>query len=153
MTVTVETASVRHLDLLYEIEKQCFAAEAFTKQQVAGLLYDYNSLTLVAKVTDEIIGFIIGSLDSDKDTLIGHILTIDVLPQYRQKGVGAKLLEQLESLFRDKGVSTCRLEVREDNSAALNLYRRLGYKPLGKLKNYYGAAHALQLEKSLTQLQ
>jgi ribosomal protein S18 acetylase RimI-like enzyme len=43
----------------------------------------------------------------------------------------------------------CRLEVREDNAAALNLYQKLGYKKVGKLEKYYGEAHGLYLQKTL----
>ena len=37
------------LDKLFEIEEQCFDQEAFTKQQIAYLLTDYNTMALGAK--------------------------------------------------------------------------------------------------------
>jgi len=149
MTITIEDASVRHLDRLYEIEIECFSQEAFTKQQIAHLLTDYNSLAFIARNDSEIVGFIIGTVYVGRNFLTGHILTVDVLPSHRRTGIGQKLLEQTESMFRDKGIRECRLEVREDNVAALSLYRKLGYKEVAKLKNYYGNANGIYLRKAL----
>jgi ribosomal-protein-alanine acetyltransferase len=150
MTLTIEDASIQHLDKLYEIEMKCFEKEAFTKQQISNLLTDYNSIGLVAKIDGEIVGFIIGTIYPEKNSLIGHILTIDVSPTHQRKGIAQKLLKEIEKLFKEKSVKTCRLEAREDNIAALRLYRKLGYKKIARLKNYYGNAHGIHLRKDLT---
>jgi ribosomal-protein-alanine N-acetyltransferase len=150
MPITIEDASIRHLDKLYEIETQCFDREAFTKQQIASLLRDYNSVSLVAKINGEIMGFIIGTIYIERNSLTGHILTIDISPVHRRKGTAQKLLQETEKIFKEKGVKTCRLEVREDNIAALRLYQKFGYKKVAKLNNYYGNAHGIYLKKDLT---
>ena len=150
MTVSIETAATCNLNRLCEIEKECFQSEAFTKQQIASLLTDYNSISLVATEKNQIVGFIIGSICFERNSLMGHILTVDVSPSHRRKGIGARLLSEMERLFREKGVKTCRLEVREDNLPALKLYRRFRYDEIGKLKNYYGSAHGIYLRKALT---
>ena len=150
MEIKLEDASIRHLDRLYEIEKECFAKEAFTKPQIAYLLTEYNSIGLIAKVNREIAGFVIGWIDSERKSLVGHILTIDVASAYRRRRIAQKLLQEIEKLFKEKGVKMCRLEVREDNVAALNLYEKLGYKKAHRLERYYGDAHGLYLKKALT---
>ena len=150
MQVTIENASIRHLDTLWEIEKKCFEAEAFTKEQIAQLLKSYSSIGLIAKVNRQIVGFIIGTIYRERNVLSGHILTIDVLPEHRRKGIGLKLLQEMEKIFKEKNIKTCCLEVREDNIAALALYRKLGYVEVGKLKNYYRSANGVHLKKVLT---
>jgi ribosomal-protein-alanine N-acetyltransferase len=150
MALTIGDASIRQLDRLYEIETECFGKEAFTKKQIAHLLTNYNSVGLVAKVNTKIVGFITGVIYIERNALIGHILTIDVLTTYRRKGIGQKLLHEIEEIFRRKGVKACRLEVREDNTAALSLYQKLGYKKIARLENYYGNAHGIYLKKDLT---
>jgi ribosomal-protein-alanine acetyltransferase len=149
MAITIEDASIKHLDKLYEIEMKCFKKEAFTKQQIAQLLKNPNSISLIAKENGDIVGFIIGMLSVEDGSLVGHILTIDVSPSHRRKGVGIKLLQEIEKIFKDRQTIVCRLEVREDNVAALNLYQKLGYKEIGKLKYYYGDANGILLEKPL----
>jgi len=149
MTVIIEDASARHLDTLYEIEKQSFKEEAFSKQQIERLLTDYNSVSLLARENDKTSGFIIGAIYVGRNALNGHILTLDVIPECQRKGIGTRLLQELERIFREKGVAIVRLEVREDNVPALKLYRKFGYRRVGKLRNYYGAAHGLYLTKAL----
>jgi ribosomal-protein-alanine acetyltransferase len=149
MQITIEDASIRHLDRLNEIEKECFKEEAFTKGQIAQLLADYNSIGLVAREAGVIVGFIIGMIYVGGNSSGGHILTIDVSPSHRGKGTGELLLREIERIFRQKGVKAISLEVREDNAVALSLYRKLGYHEAGMLKNYYGKAHGIYLKKVL----
>jgi ribosomal protein S18 acetylase RimI-like enzyme len=52
-------------------------------------------------------------------------------------------------LLSRKEAVECRLEVREDNVAAINLYKKQGYQTIGRLRNYYGSAHGLYLRKNL----
>jgi len=149
MLAKIEKASIEHLDRLYEIEMKCFETEAFTKQQIAYLITDSNSVILVSRVKDEIVGFIIGKTYMDKKPAAGQILTIDVSPKHRRKGIGQRLLHKIEKTLKDKGVKICYLEVRENNFVALSLYQKLGYKRVGRLENYYGNAHGIRLRKAL----
>ena len=150
MLAKIEKASIEHLDRLCEIEMKCFETEAFTKQQIAYLITDSNSVILVSRVKGEIVGFIIGKIYMDKKTSAGQILTIDVSPKHRRKGIGQRLLQEIERTFKDKGVKICYLEVRENNFVALSLYQKFGYKRVGRLENYYGNAHGIRLRKALT---
>jgi len=149
MEIKIETASIRLLDKLCEIEEQCFNEEAFTKRQIAYLLTDYNTVAFAAKANNNTAGFIIAQIEIDNNTLFGHIITINVAPPYRRKGIGTKMLEEIETIFKQKGITECHLEVREDNSAALKLYQKNGYQRIGKLEKYYGKAHGLYLRKNL----
>ena len=148
MEIKIETATIRHLDTLYQIEEQCFSEEAFTKRQIAYLLTDYNTIALAAKTQNEVAGFIIAQVETDESEY-GHIITVNVALNYRHKGVAIKLLHETESLLKDRGISECRLEVREDNNAAIKLYHKLGYQTMGKLERYYGKKHGIYLKKTL----
>lgn len=150
MRITIENASIQYLNTIWEIEKKCFEAEAFTKQQIAQLLTDPASIGLVAKLDRQIVGFIIGTIYRERKALSGHILTIDVLPTHRRKGIGLRLLQEIEKIFKEKNIKTCCLEVREDNTAALKLYKKLGYVQVGKLKMYYLNVNGIYLRKVLT---
>jgi ribosomal-protein-alanine N-acetyltransferase len=149
MQLTIETATTNLLDTLYEIEKQSFTQEAFSKREIAYMLEDYSSLALVAKTNGVIAGFIIARVDIERGRTFGHILTLDVAPQFQRRGVARRLLGELETLLSRKEAVECRLEVREDNVAAINLYKKQGYQTMGRLRNYYGSAHGLYLRKNL----
>jgi len=149
MEVKIETASIKLLDTLYRIEEQCFDQEAFSKRQIAYLLTDYNTIALVAKTESGVAGFIIVQVEVEENTEFGHIITINVPPNHRRYGVATKLLQEIESLLKQKGIEECRLEVREDNNPAIKLYHALGYRTVGKLESYYGKKHGLYLKKTL----
>ena len=149
MEVKIETATLKTLDKLYQIEGECFDQEAFTKQQIAYLLTDYNTIAFVAKADGDIAGFLIAQVEVEEDTQFGHIITVNVAHAYRQKGIARKLLSEIESLLKQKGISESRLEVREDNHPAIKLYHARGYQTIGKLERYYGTKHGLYLKKTL----
>ena len=152
MLVAIEKASIKHLDTLYEIEMKCFETEAFTKQQIAYLLADSNSVILVSKVKGEIVGFVIGKINLDRKPATAHILTIDVSPEHRRKGIGRSLLQEIEKTFKHEGAKICCLEARENNIEALSLYEKFGYERVGRLENYYPNVHGIRFRKVLTQL-
>jgi ribosomal-protein-alanine N-acetyltransferase len=148
MAMKIDFASLQDLDVLYRIEKECFASEAYTREQLAYLLKSPNAISLVAKEDNETVGFIIGMMENYGKTTVGHIVTIDVLPKHRRAGVGLQLLDKLEKEFVGQGVKTIYLEVRIDNQAARKLYARKGYMQLEPLENYYSTGrHGLRMKK------
>jgi len=149
MEITIEYAMSGLLGELYEIERQCFKLEAFSKAHLRALLSAYNSVGLVAKVNHQLAGFIIGVIEMDQNAPVGHILTIDVAPTFQRRGIAQKLLQAIEDIFRAQAITTCHLEVREDNTAALRLYEKSGYSKVAKLENYYPSGHGLYLKKNL----
>lgn len=70
---------------------------------------------------------------------ITHVMKINVLPEYRRNRIGSALLieslKKLRSLKSD--VKHVTLEVRESNSAAIELYNKFGFRKTGNRRNYY----------------
>jgi ribosomal-protein-alanine acetyltransferase len=147
--IKIETATVKQLDKLYTIEEQCFNEEAFSRQQIAYLLTDYNTIALAAKNNTDIAGFIIVQIEAEDSKEFGHIVTLNIPPNYRKKGVATKLIQEVEALLKQRSINECHLEVREDNHPAIKLYQKLGYQTAGKLERYYGKKHGLYLKKTL----
>jgi len=148
MAIRVKLASKEDLEVLHKIERECFTFEAFTKEQIAFLLENPSSVGLVALVGCEIAGFIIGVIYKMGEEKVGHVVTLDVATKHRRKGVGLRLLRDLERKLKERGVGCCYLEVRVDNKAAQRLYQALGYEQVRRLKNYYGrGVHGIQLRK------
>ena len=78
MPIAVRHASLEDLEALYEIEKGCFAEEAFSKEQIAHILKAADAVNLVAQVNGKIAGFILGLIERRKESCVGHVYTIDV---------------------------------------------------------------------------
>jgi len=149
MEVKIETATLKLLDQLYKIEEKCFDREAFSRRQISYLLTDYNTIALAAKIDSNITGFIIVQVEVEENTEFGHVVTINVAPDFRRQKIATKMVHEIENLLKQKGISECRLEVREDNHVAIKLYQTLGYHTVGKLEKYYGSKHGLYLKKTL----
>jgi ribosomal protein S18 acetylase RimI-like enzyme len=67
----------------------------------------------------------------------GAIQNLGIVPGHRGKGLGTALLHQALCGFRDSGLSRAYLEVTAQNSAAIRLYQRLGFR---RVKTVYKAA-------------
>jgi ribosomal protein S18 acetylase RimI-like enzyme len=61
----------------------------------------------------------------------GHISELCVLPQFRERGVGAELTRASEARLLRRGCDLVGLEVSADNAGAERLYRELGYRSRG----------------------
>ena len=70
-----------------------------------------------------------------------NIHDLAVIPEYREQGVGRKLLEQIEAKGRVLGCCKLTLEVREDNYRAQQLYRKVGFGTVafepGRVRNWF----------------
>ena len=96
-------------------------------------LQNENSTYIVAKINQEIVGFA-GIWKSVDDV---HITDIVVKKNYRQKGIGSTLLQELISLTKKMNYKELTLEVNAKNDPAKKLYLKYGFKELGIRKNYY----------------
>jgi ribosomal-protein-alanine N-acetyltransferase len=69
----------------------------------------------------------------------GEILNLAVDPVARRRGIGRLLLEAMLGWLKSRGVRRVYLEVRPSNAAAVELYRRAGFRSAGKRRGYYRA--------------
>jgi [ribosomal protein S18]-alanine N-acetyltransferase len=77
----------------------------------------------------------------------GHILNVAVDPACRGMGVGRLLVQRVMDDCRASGAAFVSLEVRVSNSAAISLYRQLGFAAVGQRKGYYeNGEDALMME-------
>jgi ribosomal-protein-alanine N-acetyltransferase len=66
-----------------------------------------------------------------------HLLKIVVEPTSRGCGVGESLLTSSVNLLIERGIKSMFLEVASDNSKAISLYEKLGFKKLILKKKFY----------------
>ena len=66
-----------------------------------------------------------------------HITNIAVAPEYRRNHIGETLLKTIIDECYKNMVKFITLEVRVGNIAAIELYKKYGFKSLGTRKGYY----------------
>ena len=104
---------------------------------------DFNKVffNCLVSVDDKINGIIVYNLFYDRI----EIEYIIVPEEYRKKGIGSKLLLELEK----ENINNITLEVRESNITAINFYKKNGYKIEAIRKNYYGNENGYLMMKEI----
>ncbi|MGH6859281.1 MAG: GNAT family N-acetyltransferase [Phyllobacterium sp.] len=94
-------------------------------------------------------GFVLARLVLDE----AEILTIAVAPHAQRKGIGYALMDATLRHLHNARAGMLFLEVDELNMPAIGLYRRLGFKQVGKRPGYYetaaGRVAALTMRRDL----
>ena len=95
------------------------------------LARDNPDTFLVLTLNNEIVGYGIVDPWEDHD----HLISIAVRPGSRRKGFGDTLLVELEKRVSKERL--LRLEVRQSNLAAIQLYSKRGFTKTGMVEGYY----------------
>jgi ribosomal-protein-alanine N-acetyltransferase len=96
------------------------------------LLKNYPDGFIIVDDKGKIIGYIIYSTVRDR----GIIISIGVLPNYRQKGIGQMLLDYAINHLRDE-VDYVELQVNVSNAVAINFYRKNSFVIVDTILRYY----------------
>ena len=140
------------LESLWQIDQRCFLPGiAYSSRELRYFVQHPRSRTLVAEGKTGIAGFVVGqTAKTGPDSLAGHVITIDVLPELRRHKIGEALLRGIEQHFVQLECVTVLLETAVDNDSALRFYKKHGYTVLKTLPRYYlGQLDGLLLGKSL----
>ena len=83
-----------------------------------------------------------------------EVLSLGVAPAARERGIARALMHAAIDWVSRRDLRALYLEVAEDNTAALRLYRALGFAPVGRRPGYYArpqteAVDALTLRRAI----
>jgi ribosomal protein S18 acetylase RimI-like enzyme len=105
----------------------------------AGLLAKPDTVLLLARDSGRLVGYglahvidVARSWVADTwqtEPRMGEIESVGVLPDYRNRGIGSRLLDRLEAELSAEGVDDLMLGVLAGNAAAIRLYERRGFRP------------------------
>ncbi len=102
------------------------------------LLFDRNVVAHRATVGRSLVGFILSRLVLDE----AEILSVAVAASRRGRGLARRLLDLHLRRLAGLGARTVFLEVDEGNVPARRLYRRAGFRDVGRREGYYPPARA-----------
>ena len=102
------------------------------------LLFDRNVVAHRATLGRNLVGFIVSRIVIDE----AEILSIAVVASRRGKGLARQLLDLNLRRLAGLGARTVFLEVDEGNVPARRLYRRAGFREVGRRERYYPAGRA-----------
>jgi ribosomal-protein-alanine acetyltransferase len=146
--VQYRQASARDLDALVALENRCFSEDRLSRRSFRRFLDMPRDRLIVAQTAEGLVGYCLVLMSAA--TRLARIYSIAVLPSERGRGVGEQLIGEAEKVAVDAGRIIMRLEVREDNTGAIKLYRRLGYRQFGTYRDYYeDHANAIRFERRI----
>ena len=120
------------IERVYDIACRSFS-DPWSMKLYADSLKNENDYNIVYETDGEIAGFAILSVSFE----MADIADIAVDEQYRNKGIGDKLMKEMITYGKSVGVSDYALEVRQSNLPAISLYKKYEFEIEAVRKQYY----------------
>jgi ribosomal-protein-alanine N-acetyltransferase len=125
------------LDPILAIE-QCSFRWPWGRLSFEGELSCQNSCNYIVKscaggAGEQVVAYAFFRLAADEL----HLLKIAVTPAWRGQGIATRLLERCFAISAKQGATSVHLEVRPTNTAAIELYLKLGFEVIGRRHRYY----------------
>jgi [ribosomal protein S18]-alanine N-acetyltransferase len=127
-------ASVRDARTLAVLHAASFH-RGWSDGEFEALLRDRNVVADRATVGASLVGFILSRIAADE----AEILSVAVASSRRGRGLARQLLDLNLRRLAGLGTRTVFLEVDEANTPARRLYRRAGFREVGRREGYYPA--------------
>ncbi|MBQ26235.1 GNAT family N-acetyltransferase/peptidase C39 family protein [Alcanivorax sp.] len=137
------------LDALTALEQRCFSSDRLSRRSFRKWLKRQHAGLIVAlDEQQQLAGYALVLLQPG--TRLARLYSIAVDPQQRGKKLGEHLLDAAEDYAHQQRRLFLRLEVRKDNTTAIALYERLGYRLFAQRADYYeDHEDALRYQKRL----
>ncbi|WP_027626524.1 GNAT family N-acetyltransferase [Clostridium lundense] len=153
MNITIRQVSINDLDEVTRVEATCFPnAEAATRESFEQRIKTFPESFFIAELNGKIIGFINGCITNEtviydelyKDASLHipngdyqTIFGIDVMPDYRNQGIAAQLMNYMIKFSSNSGrkgvILTCK-------DRLIHYYEKFGYVNKGISKSVHGGA-------------
>lgn len=138
----VREAVLEDLPILLQFEQELIKAERpfdvtirqdpVSYYDIKQMIIDSNACVLVVEINSTIVssGYAIVKkarhyLDHEDYSYLGFMFTV---PEFRGKGLNARIIERLKEWSFDRGLNEIRLTVYEDNIPAVKAYEKVGFK-------------------------
>ncbi len=142
-THTVQSFDPKYLDEVVRINWTCLP-ENYDNSFFMDIYYHFPRSFVIAKMGERVVGYIMCRVETGFSerkrfslTRKGHVVSVAVLPEYRNRGIASSLLESAMEALRGYRTTEVFLEVRVSNKAAIGLYERFGFTKAREITGYY----------------
>lgn len=149
----IRCAKLQDLEAVTRVESVCFPeAEAASRECFAQRLSVYPNHFWITEDAGKVIGFINGMV-TNRQTIVDEmfdnaslhredgawqsVFGLAVLPEYRNRGHAARLMDTLTEAAWAQGRRGCILTCKEE---LISFYERFGYRKLGVSQSVHGGA-------------
>jgi ribosomal protein S18 acetylase RimI-like enzyme len=142
-------AQLSDLDALLALENATFTSDLLSRRRMRHWIGADNGIFVVAVDKSGIVaGYGLAFTRRGSDSARAYSLAIATAA--RGQGLGKRLFRELEKRSRQAGFARLHLEVAHDNTTAIALYEKLGYKRVRSIPEFYeDGKNAWRMEKAL----
>ncbi|MBK8029100.1 MAG: GNAT family N-acetyltransferase [Chloroflexi bacterium] len=148
---TVDQASIVHRIMLDAFEEYRGVLEPPSGAHIETVEDVINEMqhggAVIAWLDDEAIGSGRWRIEPEGYLYIGRV---SVLPAFRGRGAARAMLEHMEQIARQRGITRLRLVVRMLLPQNIEMYRKQGYEIAEIIKHPRGNTEVVYMEKQLT---
>ncbi|NGN40690.1 GNAT family N-acetyltransferase [Mesorhizobium sp. CGMCC 1.15528] len=147
MNADIRPARASDIGALVALENAVFETDRMSRNAFRRMIVSKSASILIAERDGLLAGHCVVLLRAGSNK--ARLYSLAVAPN-SGGGLGRALLEAAENAAAAKRRKAMRLEVREDNLRAIDLYEKNGYRQIGHKPAYYAdGADALRYEKPL----
>lgn len=131
----IRSCTINELEDIFLINKEIYGNDCYPKVVIRQFYDCFRDNIKIAIENKKIVGFSINGITNNSNE--GWILSLGVSRDFRQCGIGTKLLIESIKELKKGGGEIIKLTVHPDNSA-IQIYKKYGFKTKKKYKDYYG---------------
>jgi len=122
----------RDMPEVLSIESQSFEFP-WTEEDFINCLRQRNCIGMVAEHDDHVVGFMLYELNKTRI----RVLNFAVGENFRRRGAGSQMMAKLIGKLSSQKRSRITLEVRETNLPAQLFFRKIGFRAVSVLRQFY----------------
>ena len=143
--LNIREAEVWDIKTITELDQANFD-NSWSEDMLEKMLISKRNVVYVGEVNKDVVGFAVAENDVDEI----NVSRVVVSSNYRNHGIGSKLVAKVEELAKSLDMHAVSLEVSENNFTAKTLYEKLGYVLRRIRKGYYkDGSDALEMVKHI----
>ncbi len=127
------------LDAMHALDVVCFENPfRFSRGAMRRFAEAKKARVVIAEDEGALVGFVILHIEEVEEGRVGYIVTLDVSPQYRRKGVAGQLMREAERQAQREGCAALMLHVFTGNEPAIRFYESNGFVRSHREEDFYG---------------
>lgn len=124
---------------MHALDVVCFERPfRFTRGAMRRFAEAKKARVVVAEEGDALVGFVILHLEEGEEGRTGYIITLDVEPAQRRRGIAGVLMREAERQARVDRCVALVLHVFAGNDAAIRFYESAGFSRSHLAEEFYG---------------
>ncbi|WP_158786653.1 GNAT family N-acetyltransferase [Granulicella sp. L46] len=137
--ITLRPYRVNDLDAMHALDVECFDKPfRFSRGAMRRFAEAKKARVVIAEDNDALVGFVILDIEETEEGRFGYIVTLDISPGYRRRGVAGQLMEQVEREALREGCAAVVLHVFTGNEPAIRFYAGRGFVRSHRENDFYG---------------